>query len=187
MLTYNGNDNSSFNSVVKGVVSSVKGDENNNSFSFGVQAGDIITVHAYNLNPTAGKVYFKETSVVSADIDNDGTTLLTVTAAGNSTVKVYADANVAITKITVVSKKYRDVVDKLAEARAAIDTKKEGIAKYVTDYPNFYSAVTRQISEKVSNEILRIEEELAKDAAVDGVSGGNGSGEGEEGISKLQK
>ena len=177
-LTYNGDDNSSFNSVVKGVVSSVKGDENNNSFSFDVQAGDIITVHAYNLNPTAGKVYFMETSVVSADIDNDGTTLLTVTAAGNSTVKVYADANVAITKITVVSKKYRDVVDKLAEARAAIDTKKEGIAKYVTDYPNFYSAVTRQISEKVSNEILRIEEQLAEDAAVDGVSGGSGSGDG---------
>ena len=172
VLTYNGNDNSSFNSVVKGVVSSVKGDENNNSFSFGVQAGDIITVHAYNLNPTAGKVYFKETSVVSADIDNDGTTLLTVTAAGNSTVKVYADANVAITKITVVSKKYRDVVDKLAEARAAIDTKKEGIAKYVTDYPNFYSAVTRQISEKVSNEILSIEEQLAKDAANNVVSSG---------------
>ena len=178
VLTYNGNDNSSFNSVVKGVVSSVKGDENNNSFSFGVQAGDIITVHAYNLNPTAGKVYFKETSVVSADIDNDGTTLLTVTAAGNSTVKVYADANVAITKITVVSAKYREVVDKLAEARAAIDTQKELIAKYVTEYPNFYSAVTRQISEKVSNEILRIEDKLAKDAADDGVSGGSGSGDG---------
>ena len=178
VLTYNGDANSSFNSVVKGVVSSVKGDENNNSFSFGVQAGDIITVHAYNLNPTAGKVYFKETSVVSADIDNDGTTLLTVTAAGNSTVKVYADANVAITKITVVSAKYRAVVDELAKARAAIDTAKEGIAKYVTDYPNFYSAVTRQISEKVSNEILRIEEQLAEDAAVDGVSGGSGSGDG---------
>lgn len=173
VLTYNGNDNSSFNSVVKGVVSSVKGDENNNSFSFGVQAGDIITVHAYNLNPTAGKVYFKETSVVSADIDNDGTTLLTVTAAGNSTVKVYADANVAITKITVVSAKYREVVDKLAEARAAIDTQKEGIAKYVTEYPNFYSAVTRQISEKVSNEILRIENQLAEDAANNVVSSGD--------------
>ena len=178
VLTYNGDDNSSFNSVVKGVVSSVKGDENNNSFSFDVQAGDIITVHAYNLNPTAGKVYFKETSVVSADIDNDGTTLLTVTAAGNSTVKVYADANVAITKITVVSKKYREVVGKLADARAAIDKAKEGIAKYVTNYPNFYSAVTRQISEKVSNEILRIEDKLAKDAADDGVSGGSGSGDG---------
>ncbi len=178
VLTYNGDANSSFNSVVKGVVSSVKGSDTNNSFSFAVEEGDIITVHAYNLNPTAGKVYFKETSVVSADIDNDGTTLLTVTAAGNSTVKVYADANVAITKITVVSKKYREVVDKLAEARAAIDTEKEGIAKYVTDYPNFYSAVTRQISEKVSNEILRIEEKLAEDAAVDGVSGGSGSGDG---------
>lgn len=178
VLTYNGDANSSFNSVVKGVVSSVKGSDTNNSFSFAVEAGDIITVHAYNLNPTAGKVYFKETSVVSADIDNDGTTLLTVTAAGNSTVKVYADANVAITKITVVSKKYRDVVDKLAEARAAIDTEKEGIAQYVTNYPNFYSAVTRQISEKVSNEILRIEDKLAKDAADDGVSGGSGSGDG---------
>ena len=178
VLTYNGDANSSFNSVVKGVVSSVKGSDTNNSFSFAVEAGDIITVHAYNLNPTAGKVYFKETSVVSADIDNDGTTLLTVTAAGNSTVKVYADANVAITKITVVSEKYRAVVDKLAEARAAIDTEKEGIAQYVTDYPNFYSAVTRQISEKVSNEILRIEEQLAEDAAVDGVSGGSGSGDG---------
>lgn len=172
VLTYNGNDKSSFNSVVKGVVSSVKGDEDNNSFSFDVQAGDIITVHAYNLNPTAGKVYFKETSVVSADIDNDGTTLLTVTAAGNSTVKVYADANVAITKITVVSAKYREVVDKLAEARAAIDTQKEGIAKYVTEYPNFYSAVTRQISERVSNEILRIENQLAEDAANNVVSSG---------------
>lgn len=171
-LTYNGNDNSSFNSVVKGVVSSVKGDENNNSFSFDVQAGDIITVHAYNLNPTAGKVYFMETSVVSADIDNDGTTLLTVTAAGNHTVKVYADANVAITKITVVSEKYRQVVDKLAKARAAIDTEKERIAQYVTNYPNFYSAVTRQISEKVSNEILRIEEQLAEDAANNVVSSG---------------
>ena len=171
-LTYNGDDNSSFNSVVKGVVSSVKGDKNNNSFSFDVQAGDIITVHAYNLNPTAGKVYFMETSVVSADIDNDGTTLLTVTAAGNSTVKVYADANVAITKITVVSEKYREVVGKLADARAAIDKAKEGIAKYVTNYPNFYSAVTRQISEKVSNEILSIEEQLAKDAANNVVSSG---------------
>lgn len=178
VLTYNGDANSSFNSVVKGVVSSVKGSDTNNSFSFAVEAGDIITVHAYNLNPTAGKVYFKETSVVSADIDNDGTTLLTVTAAGNSTVKVYADANVAITKITVVSAKYREVVDKLAEARAAIDTEKEGIAQYVTNYPNFYSAVTRQISEKVSNEILRIEEKLAKDAADDLVSGGSGSGDG---------
>ena len=172
VLTYNGDANSSFNSVVKGVVSSVKGSDTNNSFSFAVEAGDIITVHAYNLNPTAGKVYFKETSVVSADIDNDGTTLLTVTAAGNSTVKVYADANVAITKITVVSKKYREVVGKLADARAAIDKAKEGIAKYVTNYPNFYSAVTRQISEKVSNKILSIEEQLAKDAADNVVSSG---------------
>lgn len=172
VLTYNGNDNSSFNSVVKGVVSAVKGDESNNSFSFDVQAGDIITVHAYNLNPTAGKVYFKETSVVSADIDNAGTTLLTVTAAGNSTVSVYADANVAITKITVVSAKYREVVAKLAEARAAIDTQKEGIAQYVTNYPNFYSKVTRQISLKVSDEILRIENQLAEDAADNVVSSG---------------
>ena len=169
-LTYNGDVNSSWNNVVKGVVSAVKGSATNNNFSFEVEAGDIITVHAYNLNPTPGKIYFKESSVVSADIDNAGTTLLTVTAGATGTVKVYADADVAITKITVVSAKYEEVMAKLAETRTAIDTEKEGIAKYVTDYPKFYSAVTRQISLKVSDEILKIENKLAEAAAANKVT-----------------
>lgn len=179
-LTYIGSSSSQWNDVVKGVVSSVKGSETNNCFQFNVEVGDIITVHAITIGGNTGKAYVKQGGVeTNADIDNSGSVVLTVDAAKTAgLVSVYADPNVAITKITVVSAKYRDVVAKLAEARAAIDTEKEGIAKYVTDYPNFYSAVTRQISEKVSNEILRIEEKLAEDAAVDGVSGGSGSGDG---------
>lgn len=176
-FTYFGDANSRYDDVVKGVVSSVAGSATNNSFKFHVEAGDIITVHAYNLNSEAAKVYFKATGAAdeeSNDIATEG--VLTVTANADDEVYVYADADVAITKITVVSAKYREVMGKLDVVRAAINEAKMGIADYVSLYPNFYSAVTRQISLKVSDEILRIEEELAEGAAVDGVSGGNGSG-----------
>lgn len=171
-LTYKGSSNSEWNDVVKGVVSSVKGSETNNCFQFNVEAGDIITVHAITIGGNTGKAYVKQGGVeTNADIDNSGSVVLTVDAAATAgLVSVYADPNVAITKITVVSAQYRAVVDKLAATRAAIDREKEGIAKYVTDYPNFYSAVTRQISLKVSNEILSIENKLADVAAANKVT-----------------
>lgn len=175
-FTYFGDANSRLD--VKGVVSSVAGSQGKYSFKFNVEAGDSIIVHAYNLNSEAAKVYFKAANEESKEIATEDVLTVTADEAAAGEVYVYADANVAITKITVVSAKYRAVVDKLAKVRAAIDEKKKGIAKYVTDYPKFYTAVTRQISEKVSNGILSIEEMLAKDAAEDRVSGANGTGGG---------
>ena len=186
-LTYKGSSSSQWNDVVKGVVSSVKGSETNNCFQFNVEVGDIITVHAITIGGNTGKAYVKQGGVeTNADIDNSGSVVLTVDAAATAgLVSVYADPNVAITKITVVSAKYRAVVDKLAATRAAIDREKEGIAKYVTDYPNFYSAVTRQISLKVSNEILSIENKLAEAAAANKVTDNGYADNGDALIGKL--
>ena len=57
-LTYNGDDNSSFNNKVLGVVSSVKGSDSNNCFKFIVQPGDIVTVHAITVENNVAYIDF---------------------------------------------------------------------------------------------------------------------------------
>ena len=185
-LNYLGDSNSSYDVVKKGVVSTVKGSEANNRFKFVVEAGDVVFVHAITVSNNTGKVYLKQNGLeTNADIDNSGSTVLTVstnkTAGGD--VFVYADPNVVITKIVVVSAKYNEVVAKIKEARAAVDLAKsesDRLVSYVTDYPDFYTAITRQISLKVSNEIIAIEKKLADDAAENKVSkldSGDGTGD----------
>ena len=74
VLDYIGDENSSFNNKVLGVVSSVKGSDSNNCFKFSVQPGDIVTVHAITVENNTGKVYMKDQNglVTNADIDNSG-------------------------------------------------------------------------------------------------------------------
>ena len=185
-LNYLGDSNSSYDVVKKGVVSTVKGSETNNRFKFVVEKGDIVTVHAITVSNNTGKVYLKQNGLeTNADIDNSGSTVLTVSTneAVGGDVFVYADPNVVITKIVVVSAKYNAVVDKIKEARAAVDLAKsesDRLVSYVSDYPDFYTAITRQISLKVSNEIIAIENQLARDAAENKVSkldSGDGTGD----------
>lgn len=175
-LKYVGDANSSWNSTVQGVVSAVKGSSTSNCFQFDVEKNDIITVYAITVNGSTGKAYVNLGGLeTNADIDNSGSVVLTVDAGANSgKVSVYADPNVVITKITVVSQAYRNVVDQLEKARNAVEQAKKDVASYVTTYPDFYSAITRQLSLKASNVIIEKENDLiadAKDNKVSGVSG----------------
>ena len=176
-LTYVGDANSSWNNTVQGVVSSVKGSSTSNCFQFNVEANDIITVYAITVNGSTGKAYVNLGGLeTNADIDNSGSVVLTVDAGANSgKVSVYADPNVVIKKITVVSQAYRNVVAKLTEARNEVEKAKQSVASYVTNYPNFYSAITRQLSLKASDVIIEKENDLIADAKVNGVSGVSGS------------
>ena len=175
-LTYVGDANSSWNSTVQGVVSAVKGSASLNCFQFNVEANDFITVYAINTGST-GKAYVNLGGLeTNADIDNSGNVVLTVDAGTTSgQVSVYADPNVVIKKITVVSQAYRDVVAKLTAARNEVEKAKQSVANYVTEYPDFYSAITRQLSLKASDVIIEKENKLVADAKVNGVSGGSGS------------
>lgn len=184
-LTYKGTTNSQWDAANKGVVSDVKGSSQANCFTFTVQEGDNVIVHAINTGTSPkGFVYLEQTKVVggqeetatvsNAEIDNSGTKQLEVTNMLGGTVYIYAEAGVVITKITVVSAKYREVVKEIKKASDAEEAaRQEFIKLYLSDTNNtfngFYDAIHKQLS-NIAQKRLAIEATLRKEAANNNVS-----------------
>lgn len=184
-LTYKGTTNSQWDADNEGVVSDVKGSSQANCFTFKVQEGDNVIVHAINTGTSPkGFVYLEQTKVVgeqevtatvsNAEIDNSGTKQLEVTNMLGGTVYIYAEAGVVITKITVVSAKYREVVEEIKKASDAEEAaRQEFIKLYLSDTNNtfngFYDAIHKQLS-NIAQTRLEIEATLKAEAANNNVS-----------------
>lgn len=184
-LTYKGTTNSQWDADNEGVVSDVKGSSQANCFTFKVQEGDNVIVHAINTGTSPkGFVYLEQTkvqegqeetaTVSNAEIDNSGTKQLEVTNMLGGTVYIYAEAGVVITKITVVSAKYREVVEEIKKASDAEEAaRQEFIKLYLSDTNNtfngFYDAIHKQLS-NIAQKRLEIEATLKAEAAKNNVS-----------------